>query len=416
MWLTRLKNPALILVILALTIRLIGIDHGFPFIYHPDEPTVIRSALGIRFDPNPGHFDWPHVYFYMNYFGYMVFAKFRAFLASTSLATTLPILWNDNLVFYLLSRILTAVLGSLTVVPIYLWVKAHINPRAALLAGLIFALAPFHVRFSHYALIDVPMLFFLCWALYLSEKHPLGSGFMLGLATSTKYNGILGGLFIFLWYLLTKKSLADFFKVFLKVFLKVGIAAAAGFIVGTPYAVLDFATFIRTDSPLGALWQFTNVGHVTFITQLQNFFTALSSKLPDDFGYGAAILFALAIGIIVRQRLNRIKVSSYAQLSAVVFLALTLFISGADKTPSHYYMPTYPFLFLTVGWVADFLGTKVSPLIFKWLVVALAVPSIVLSALNIDDLIKKTSTNIYGGDVEYTRQNPVKIDQNENAL
>ena len=76
----RFISPAVIVLIVALILRLTAIDHGFPYIYHPDEPTVVRSALGLRFDPNPHHFDWPHLYFYLNYLMYMVFAKLRDFL------------------------------------------------------------------------------------------------------------------------------------------------------------------------------------------------------------------------------------------------------------------------------------------------------------------------------------------------
>jgi len=98
-------NPWLFGILLfALIIRLVGIDHGFPYIYHPDEPAVVRSALGIRFDPNPHHFDWPHLYFYINYFIYMVFAKLRDLVTNAGLnpqvSQLVPLFYNDNLVFY----------------------------------------------------------------------------------------------------------------------------------------------------------------------------------------------------------------------------------------------------------------------------------------------------------------------------
>ena len=58
------QNKYLFLILLlGLVLRVLGLRHGFPFIFHPDEPTVVRSALGVRFFPNPGHFDWPHLTF-----------------------------------------------------------------------------------------------------------------------------------------------------------------------------------------------------------------------------------------------------------------------------------------------------------------------------------------------------------------
>src|SRR3989344_8309710 len=122
-----LTNPrfGIVAVLLfALAVRLVGINHGFPFIFHVDEPAVVRSALGLRFDPNPGHFDWPHLYFYLNYFLYFLFIKFRAFLQILNLRAAVedifPLLWRDPLIFYVISRSLSAIMGAFTVIPVYL--------------------------------------------------------------------------------------------------------------------------------------------------------------------------------------------------------------------------------------------------------------------------------------------------------
>ena len=107
-----------LIILVGLILRLTGIQHGFPFIFHPDEPTIIRSALGIRFEANPKHFDWPHLYIYINYFLYMVFAKFRSLVEVVNLknafVSVFPLIWNDDLIFYYLTRCLSAILGALT--------------------------------------------------------------------------------------------------------------------------------------------------------------------------------------------------------------------------------------------------------------------------------------------------------------
>lgn len=111
------ENKTLIaIILLGLALRLYGLNHGFPFIFHPDEPAVVRSATGIRFESNPGHFDWPHLHFYLNFFLYWVFIKFRGLLQilglRSFLASTFPLLWRDPLVFYWLSRLFDAFFGS----------------------------------------------------------------------------------------------------------------------------------------------------------------------------------------------------------------------------------------------------------------------------------------------------------------
>ena len=130
----------LLIILLGLILRLTGIQHGFPFIFHPDEPTIIRSALGIRFDPNPKHFDWPHLYIYINYFLYMLFAKFRSLLEAANLKNTLssvfPLIWNDDLIFYYLTRCLSAILGALTAIPLYLTSKNLFGKKAGILTAL----------------------------------------------------------------------------------------------------------------------------------------------------------------------------------------------------------------------------------------------------------------------------------------
>jgi len=392
-----IKKPysLLCLTLVALAIRLVAIDHGFPYIYHPDEPTIIRSALGLRFNPNPGHFDWPHLFIYLNFFLYMIFAKARDVLTclglSQALSRVVPIVWNDNLVFYLITRGLCAVLGGLSVIPLYLWGKSLFNKASGLLAGAFLALAPFHVRQSHYALIDIPMLFFLLWSLYFSTGNPILCGLFLGLSASTKYNGILGLLFIVIYYTATKRRFADF--------IKTGIFTLVGFLLGTPFALLDFKTFIRTDGPKGALWQFTNVGHVGLAEQLGQFFTALAVKLPDDLGYGAAAALLAAIAVILYRAVRKKRLERVPALAAALFLVLTFYVSGSEKARSHYYFVVYPYFFLLIGWGIYNIASRIKhPTIRILPIVLLLVPSLVGSVVNIVDLVTKTSDTVYGGD------------------
>lgn len=395
-----IRKPFFYILTVALIIRFVAIDHGFPFIYHSDEPAIIRSALGIRFDHNPHHFDWPHLYIYLNYFVYMIFAKFRDLVTlwglKSSAAQIAPLIYNDNLIFYLLTRILSALLGALTVIPVYLWVKKLINKNAGLMSSALMALTPLHVRNSHYALIDVPMLFFLSWSLYFATFSPTLSGLFLGFSASTKYNGILGAPFIMLYYLTIKRKFSDFFKT--------GIFTILGFILGTPFSIIDYKTFVRTDSPQGALWQFTNVGKVGFVDQVGQFISALITKLPDNTGYGMMILFAIGLIYIISKK----YVCIFPLLCALTFLSLTFYISGLEKNRSHYYLITYPYLLLVSGWVLAVLANKVKKVPFRVAVITLALlPSVVLSISNVVDLVNKTSSTVYGGDIkENVKINP----------
>ena len=104
---------ALILSIISFLVRLSGMDWGFPAILHSDESNVVRSSLGMRFgDLNPHHFDWPSLYFYINYFVFMGFIKFRVLLqilfSTEIMQKTFPFWWEPDLPFNYISRIITS--------------------------------------------------------------------------------------------------------------------------------------------------------------------------------------------------------------------------------------------------------------------------------------------------------------------
>ncbi|MBI2414969.1 phospholipid carrier-dependent glycosyltransferase [candidate division WWE3 bacterium] len=374
-------KAVILLFIVAFLIRFIGIEHGFPFIFHIDEPAVVRSALGIRFDANPGHFDWPHLHFYLTYFLFFVFIKARSivqFLGLQSfLAFKMPILWQDPLVFYLLARTLDVFMGALTVIPVYLAGRELFGNRGGFLAALTFAFMPFHVHASHFALVDVPATFWIAWALYFSTKiynqkpkestnliqinkfnstlkdnlayfkYYILAGFFIGLAASTKYHGGIAAVVV---------AVAHFARVYknskekfvswagLKNLIISGLSAVGGFILGTPFAILDFSTFIRTDSPTGALWQFTNVGSVTLLERLNQFFQAITYRFALDIGptFIAVYLIYIFYSLFIRRDRRSLII-------LIPSLLLFFYVSGFEKMRVHYYMPTYPFIALAVG-------------------------------------------------------------------
>ena len=371
-------NKYLLLILgLALLVRLLGISHGFPFIFHPDEPTLIRTALGLRYNLNPDHYDWPTMHMYLNLVIYGVFIKSRAFLQvmnlQGSVESLFPILWRDPLIFYYISRTFNAILGAFTVIPVYLAAKYLFQERAALYAALIMALMPFHVYTSHFALIDVPSAFWVAWALYFTCRilyernfhYYILAGLIVGFAASTKYNGGLIAPMIGLAHLLRvwhspEEKLLD--KEGLLMLFYSGLFAFLGFVLGTPYSILDYETFSETDSPKGAYWQFTNVGSVDLVTQFQQFLEVSVSKISDDVGYTAIIayfgsaffFFDVLIKAIVEKKKKKI---SHNILKVALVLMPSLFvifhISGFETPRSQYYITVYPFIALLAGFVVE---------------------------------------------------------------
>ena len=390
--LRKASNYLPLIIALALGLRLVGITHGFPFIFHTDEPALVRSALGIKFDLNPGHFDWPHLYIYLNHFVYMVFAKFRDIIAVLGYKEytyfTLPILWDDELIFYLITRVFSAVLGALTVIPVYLTAKKIFNQRAGWLAGLALAITPFHVWHSHYSLADVPMMFFLAWALYFtasvlfknSLKDYILAGLFIGLAASTKYNGALmaGGLVLaHLIRVLSEKNEKILDIDSWKRLVLAAVFSTAGFVVGTPYSVLDYETFIRMDGPKGALWQFTNVGSVDFFTRIKQFVDILVFKLPENFGYTIMVLFIITFIYVLINMIKNKKLWINKDLLFFVLLGtgLIFYIAGQERLRAHYFFIVYPVVIVgSIGFLVQQLDKLTNKYKNMWWLLIFIVP------------------------------------------
>ena len=393
------------IVVLGLILRLIGIKHGFPFIFHPDEPTIIRSALGVRFNPNPKHFDWPHLYIYLNYFLYMAFAKFRSLIVSVGLrdksAILFPLMWNENLIYYYLTRCFSAILGGLTAIPVFLAGKKLFGKRAGIFAALAISMMPYHMWHSHYALGDIPMTFLISWALYFTSliiqedklKNYMLSGLFIGFASSMKYNGALVAIMVpiahFLRIFWNRKETENKKKIkiidikdVLSLVLS-GLSAGIGFLVGTPYALLDFKTFSRTDGPQGAFWQFTNVGSVSFTEHISKFFSETFVRLLSDTGYVVIPVFFIGLVYlvfkIIKKKLNEKDI--FLGLLYSVSLFLVWYLSGFKNNRSHYYFIVYPYLAVIFGyfiylgqdWVSSFFSKKNKKLIkiLSWVYVVL---------------------------------------------
>src|SRR5436189_3899653 len=178
----RATIPALFVV--ALGLRLWGINFGLPALYRPDEDVTVGRAMGILHGIVDPHFaDWPHLYFYLA----------AAWLAPFHLLG----LVSDQASAYLGVRVLDAILGSLTVLVVFEFGRHAYGWLGGFLAAAALTVAFLHVRDSHFAMLDIPLALALTVGLYvayrtttMSGARPLLlNGVSLGIATSLKYNG-----------------------------------------------------------------------------------------------------------------------------------------------------------------------------------------------------------------------------------
>ena len=346
-----------LIILFALLLRLWGIGHGLPHVYSVDEPALVRSVLGLRFDLNPHHFDWPHFHFYLCYLFFVLLVKFRALLQVLNLRSVLEplatIFWQDPQIFYLQMRVISALMGAATIIPIYLIGRKLFNRKIGLLASLIFAIAPLAVENAHYATLDSPLTFWVAWAVYFSVlaffdgrwRNYLLAGFFTGIAASTKYNGIFvslsvlsAGIFSF------RKSLESVRGVVVKL-IAAGLVCLLAFFGTTPFLILDYQKALtpvgQPHAWHGLPWQFSRSGNHLDAGAPGRILSTVSSDLVQSMGLlplaftGVSLFVLLKVGSEKKRRLG------FLLLFPVLFFLL--FASGEFRM-IHYFLPILPSL------------------------------------------------------------------------
>ena len=177
-----------VIFILALGLRLWGIDFGLGLNYHNDEGVKIKEIIS---------FVSGNTLTDMRSFRHPVFMRryAAAVISAVQVVTSSKLDYSQ---IHLISRISIALLGALTVIPLYFLGKMLISRNAGLLSALILAVVPTHVVHSHYLKEDIPLTFwltlFLLAAMHVmrsgNKKYYVFAGLMGGLALSTKYTAV----------------------------------------------------------------------------------------------------------------------------------------------------------------------------------------------------------------------------------
>jgi hypothetical protein len=300
------------IVLVGALLRLFPIWFGLPYLHaRPDEETTVAHALAVQHgDPNPHFFHWPSLTFYVLAALFEVASWIRwAFVANPVLTDT------DALV---LARTLVAAAGALTIIVLFRMATRIADSTTGLLAAAFLAVAILHVRESHFAMTDVLMTLLVSLSLALllrardtATRGPLdarglrefaAAGLAGGLAASTKYSaaaviasmgavqlqwlvhgrrsGRTGNGRRKLWTAPTWTPSLAFLAAF-----------ACGFIIATPYALLDFRVF-ATD----LRFDVTHLadGHVGTLDR------GWSYHLKRSLPYGVGVpIFIAAIGGVV---------------------------------------------------------------------------------------------------------------------
>ncbi len=250
-------DPFLLLILLlAAAVRLWGISFGLPNVFcRPDESTIVITALGFgKMDFNPHFFNYPSLLMYVSFASYGVYYLSGLLSGRFAAIDDLVREYTGNPAnFYLINRLLSATLGTLSVWIVYQICLNLFGKRTARIAALFMAFAYLHVRESHFGVTDVPMTFMvLCAVFFILRIYRdktfwsyVFAGLFSGLAMSTKYNGLFLIGSILVAHVCSAWDKKEYGRIIAdkNIWICVLVFICA-FLAGTPFALLDSHSFI----------------------------------------------------------------------------------------------------------------------------------------------------------------------------
>ena len=240
---------ALVLIV-SLGLRVWGIGFGLPAFtrYHPDEHALVERAAAILWtgDWNLHRFNYPPLYAYLQAGTYGAYFLWGA--ARGQWSQVMPFALPQ---YYQVGRLLTALIGTLTILVVYLAGRQVHGRRTGLLAAALLGGCYLHTIHSHYATFDIMLglLVLVTWLfseLLRTQRETrwyILAGLFAGLAGSTKYNGAVAMMLPLLAHVLCTPW-GKWGWLNGRLLLGVG-AFSLGFLGGNPFALGNLPDFLN---------------------------------------------------------------------------------------------------------------------------------------------------------------------------
>jgi hypothetical protein len=253
------------------------------------------------------------------------------------------------------SRLVTIALYLGTIALAYSFSRSSYGRFPATIIAFAFATSAGFVANAHFLTVDMPLLFWMLaafWAAHRlisapSTRNYAIAGFLIGIATATKYNGLAVGIaFLVAHFFATKvESLG---RIILSRQFGIGLGMALlGFLFGCPTAPYEPKRFWND-----FIYNYTVTPRYSGQPDRANYLGALG-RIPEIVGIPGAILIAMlailsCILILKRRDLSDAATRAFI-LSSAVFLLYILKIGTFPRTETRYVLPAIPFLILMIG-------------------------------------------------------------------
>lgn len=356
-----------ILIFVGVGIRFWKMSHGLPHFFYSDEGIFTYQALNMGGQGlNSHYFVHPTLFLYLLLFldaTFILSGMLTGIFHQPSDAWKLYL--ADPTIFYLLGRYASAVFGVLTIPLTYFIGKKLFDRKVGLLGAVFLTFSLLHVQWSQLGYSDVPLTLLTSLAFFFAFlavregglRYFVVSGFVSGLAASTKYQGLttllwgpLAGVLVAL-----KKRKNPVRELWGKRHLSFLSFLILGFTVGTPFWFLEFRQFTGH-----LLWNWNNLktlgaGHLGYEGNW-NWGYYLTTALPYGLGLPVEICGILGV-ILLASRLQR------ERLFFISFPTIYFFVIGLSRIRwAKYLLPVFPFLCLAAGY---FLVTALSRIMRK---------------------------------------------------
>jgi len=397
----RTRAGLILLIVAGAGLRLWGLQFGLANPYaRPDAEVMVLVALGVLKDPNPHFFDWGTLFAYVTAAMYAVFFAIEravggAIVDADAARSALPP------VLFLIPRVFSAAAGTATIAVLFAAARELFSARTALVAAFLLTVAFLHVRDSHFGVVDVTAAFLTMCAFWAgvrcatqgpTPRRAALTGFLCGLAVSTKYNAapiLLPALVAIVASTIAGRP--PNFRLAARATAMLGLFAALGFIVATPYALLDYGSFLTA---LANVRRHMELGHVVMTRGWE-----YHAKFTLRYGVGIPLFAAAMVGpctLVVQRRWK----------AAAILLAFPVsyyWLVGSGKTVFVRYMvPMVPFLCLGAAVTVDWLSSQIDRMTRNARLgavaaalgaAAIAIPTLV-SSIQFDRLMTQPDTRV----------------------
>lgn len=333
------------ILVLALAVRLLGIQRGLPYVYYTDEAVTVNHAVAFGTgDLNPHDFTYPSLYMYVlaGIYG-LIYAVGRVTGSIASTNDFVRLFFENATVFYLPGRLIAALAGVATVGMVYVFARRAYSSAVGLAAAAFLSVSIAHVKWSHYVKAHVPagllvlVALSIAYSIYLGRddwRRYLLAGAAAGLAASTIYHAGFVIVSVVVAHALRRRAtrLSSPRTRLVSGKLVGAVAASFGaFALGTPFALLDWRTFVSDLKSHGAMfyaggfWETSlfypfssligNMGMPLGLVALLGLIYAVFSRRPKDWIVASQPLFLGAFLMLFPVREPQHMLIAYPALS-----------------------------------------------------------------------------------------------------